>query len=214
LVVIGFMLALAGAMPLYSNTKHQMNGRAATATLIARVKQCTVAYQRIGEEKRKEKWPCALAEEFQRRVGPNKVEISHDFIARVRFTLEDGHPHEADVDEVQLGSFPLAIGATLPVFYAPDKPEDVRAEISWEQVKIELGLLAVGIVFLALALAGPLATLYGWASRGRTSRAWEEMMSTPSEHPAPSGLEDSSTSQRRPSTMGQTPRPSFGIRNR
>ena len=67
----------------------------ATATLLAHIKQCTVEYQRIGEQERKEQLPCELAEEFQRRVGSNKVKLSRDYIARVQFRLGDGRTHEA-----------------------------------------------------------------------------------------------------------------------
>jgi hypothetical protein len=193
------------------------------------IKECTVEYQRIGEEKRKEKWPCDQADGFQRLVGRDKIKISSDFIARVRFPLEDGRTHEVNVDDVQLGTYGLAIGATLPVIYAPDNPADVRGEMSWERLKIPLSLFAIGIACLALSLGGPLAALFGWAFRGRTSRAGEETVSAPSEHLAPtltraSELGDSSRSQRRPNnpanvntyspTTGPTPRPSFGMRNR
>jgi hypothetical protein len=217
LFVIGAILAAAGGGAVYSNTKHQMNGRAATATLVEHFEQCTVEYQRVGQEKRLEKWPCDGAEEFQRRVGRNKVKISRHFIARVRFPLADGRTHEVNVDETQLDSSRLATGATLPVIYAPDHPDDVRAEMSWERLKVWLGMFAVGTVFVVLALVGPLAALLGFAFRGRRSRAWEEAVSSPSERLAPtlnrtSKLGDSSSSQRRPDTMRPAARSSFGKR--
>jgi hypothetical protein len=178
------------------------------------IKQCTVEYQRIGEQERKEQWPCELAEEFQRRVGSNKVKLSRDYIARVQFPLKDGRRHEVNVDDVKLGSYSLAIGATLPVIYAPDNPADVRAEMSWERLKVPLIMLAIGIPCLALAFGGSLAGLFGWAFRGRTSRAGKEPV--PSEHLTPtltrvSELGDSG--KRRPDTVA-TPRPVFGMRNR
>ena len=165
------------------------------------IKQCTVEYQFIGEEKQSQKLPCELAEELQRRVGQNKIKISRDFIARVQFPLADGRTHEADVDEINLGSFGLAIGATLPVVYAPGNPGDVRAVMSWERVGVMLIVSAIGIAFLALALGGPLAALFGWAFGGRTSRAGEATVSARSEHPAPTSTRASeftdSKSQRR-----------------
>jgi hypothetical protein len=87
----------------------------------------------------------------------------------VQFRLADGRTHEAKADDFKLGSSKLPVGATLPVMYDPRNPADVRAEMSWERVKILLIMLAVGIVCLALTFGGPLAALYAWAFRGRTS---------------------------------------------
>jgi hypothetical protein len=177
--MIGAIFAGAGGYNLYSDVRHQIHGKPATATLMEHIKQCTVEYQRIGEETRKEQWPCELAEEFQQRAGWNKVKLNRDYIARVRFPLEDGRTHEANVNEINLRSHKLAIGATLPVTYAPDNPADVRAKMSWETLKVPLIMLAIGIPFLALALI-PLAALLG-AFRGRG----EETVSVASEHIAP-----------------------------
>jgi hypothetical protein len=177
-LMIGAILVASGGFGVYSNTTLQIHGRPATATLMERIQECTVKYQRIGEEKRTEKWPCDLAEEFQRRVGSNKVKLSYDFISRVQFPL-DGRIQEAKVDEFRLGSHKLPVGATLPVMYDPRNPADVRAEMSWERVKVPLGMFAVGLLFLALALGGPLATLYAWAFRGRTSGSGDGMVSPP-----------------------------------
>jgi hypothetical protein len=211
--VIGAIFAGAGGFALYSDTMHQIHGRPATATLVAHIKECTVEYQRVGEQERKEKWPCELAEEFQKRVGSNKVKLSSDLIARVRFPLEDGRLHEANVDDVKLGSYKLAIGATLPVIYAPANPADVRAEMSWERLKVSLILLAIGFPFLWLAFGGSLAGLFGWAFRGRG----EETMSANSEHLAPAAtqLSERQTAVNTYSrTTASAPRASFGLRGR
>jgi hypothetical protein len=228
--MIGAILAVIGGFGLYSDITHQMTGRPTTATLLEHIHECTVEYQRIGEERRKEKWPCDLAEEFQRRVGTAKVKLSHEYIARVEFPLADGRRHVVNVDESKLGSSKLAIGATLPVVYAPNKPDDVRAPMSWERFRISLGILAVGVVFFALALGNPFAGLFAWAFRGRTSGRGEEIESASFEHLAASMAarafepKESSTSQRRldtPATAntfspatGSAPRASFGLRNR
>lgn len=204
--MIGAILAGVCGASLYSDTKHQINGKPATATLMEHIKQCTMEYQRIGEEKRNEKWPCELAEELQRRVGHDKIKISNDYIARVQFPLADGGIHEANVDDIKLGSYSLAIGSTLPVVYAPDNPGDVRAKMTWERLWPWLIAFAIGVGFLALALGGPLVSLFGWAFGGRTSRAEAETVSAPSAHPAPRST--------RASTTGQAPRASFGMRNR
>jgi hypothetical protein len=164
------VLAATGGYNLYSEASHQIRGRPAMATLTGRVTQCTVEYQRIGEKQQKEQWPCEMAEEFQRRVGAHKVTLSREYIAQIQFPLEDGRKYEANVDEVDLHSFKLAIGATLPVVYAPDNPADARARMSWETLKyslILLAMLAIGVFFLALSLNVPLAALLGWAFRGR-----------------------------------------------
>jgi hypothetical protein len=203
--MVGAILAWVCGASLYSDTKHQINGRPSTATLMEHIKQCTVEYQRIGEEKRNDKLPCDLAEELQRRVGQNKIKISRDFIARVQFPLAGGRMHEANVDDVKLGSYGLAIGSTLPVFYAPHNPGDVRAEMSWERVKVWLIVSAIGIAFLALALGGPLMSLFAWAFGGRTSRPGEETVPARSEHPAPTPA---------PAPGFRAPRASFGTRNR
>jgi len=166
-LTIGVILAACGGYGLYSDTTHQINGRPATATLLERVRACMVEYQRIGEQRRHEPWPCDRADEFQRLAGSNKVKITRDFLARVRFPLEDGRSYEASVDESKLDSYKLPVGATLPIVFAPDNPADVRAELSWDRLKIPLGIFAVGLVFLALAIGNPLAALLAWAFRGR-----------------------------------------------
>jgi len=168
--VIGAMLVGTGGYNLYSDVSHQIRGRPAMATIMARTTQCTVEYRLIGEKKQKEQWPCEVAEEFQRRVGAHKVTLNHKYIAQIQFPLEDGRKYQADVDEVELHSFKLAIGATLPVIYAPDDPADARAKMSWETLKLSLtwlAMLPIGIFFLAISLGVPLATLFGWAFLGR-----------------------------------------------
>jgi hypothetical protein len=222
--IIGAICTLAAGLDLYSVVRHQILGRPATATLMERIKQCTVEYQLIGDEKRKEQWPCEQAEEFHRRAGWNKVKLSHDYIARVQFPLEDGRTHEANVDEKKLYPHKLAIGATLPVTYVPDDPADVRAKMSWETLSVPLGLLAIGIPFLALALGVSLPALLG-AFRGRG----EETVPVTSEHIAPAatqvpGRMDSNKVARNLAaqtavdaysrTTGSAPRAPFGIRNK
>jgi hypothetical protein len=142
------------------------------------INQCTVQYQRVGEPKRKETWPCEEAEDFQRRIAPNKVEVSYHPIARVRFRLEDGRTHEANVAEVRLGTSKLAIGATLPVVYARDNPNDVRTPLTWAGIKYWLSVLGIGLGCLVLTCVGRLRALF----RGRASPAWEETVSAPSRH--------------------------------
>jgi hypothetical protein len=223
--VVGIIFAGSGGFALYSDTMHQMHGRPATATLVAHITECTVEYQRIGDQKRKDKLPCALAEEFQKRVGSNKVKLSHDLIARVRFALENGRIQDADVDDIKLGSTKLAIGATLPVIYAPANPADVRAVMSWQRIRVSLILLAIGLPFLWLGFGGSLAGLFGWAFRGRA----EETTAATSEYPAPAAMQvserrDSNTAPGNPAARtavntysrptGSAPRASFGLRNR
>jgi hypothetical protein len=223
--VVGAIFAGAGGFGLYSDTTHQLHGRPATATLVAHIEECTVEYQRIGEQERKEKLPCELAEQFQKRVGSNKVKLSRNLIARVRFPLPDGRIQDANVDDIKLGSIKLAIGATLPVFYAPDNPADVRAVMSWERIKIQLILLAIGLPFLWFGFGGSLTGLFGWAFRGRG----EETVYANSEHLAAAAMQmperrDSDTVARNPVAQttvnsfsrptGSAPRASFGLRNR
>jgi len=222
--IIGAICSLAAGYDLYSVVRHQIYGRPVTATLMERFKQCTVEYQFIGQEKKKEQWPCELAEEFHQRAGWNRVKLSHDYIARVRFPLEDGRTHEANVNEINLYPHKLAIGATLPITYTPDNPADVRAKVSWETLSVPLGLLAIGIPFLALALGVSLPALLG-TFRGRG----EESVAVTSEHisPAPTqvpGRTDSNKVPRNPvaqeaaitysRTADSAPRARFGMRNR
>jgi hypothetical protein len=223
--MFGAIFAGVGGCGLYSDVRHQMHGKPATATLIEHIKHCTVEYQRIGEEKRKEQWPCEQAEGFQRLVGSNKLKISYENIARVQFPLEDGRTHEAKVDDIKLSSYRLAIGATLPVTYAPNNPADVRAKMSWETLKVPLILLVIGFPCLALGLGAPLAALFGGAFRGRG----EETVSVTSGHFAPAAMQVSGRihNNRVPRipvpqtaantysrTIGSGPRASFGMRNR
>ena len=117
---------------------------------------------------------CDAAEQFQRLIGSNKIKVSHQFLARVQFSLENGRKHEAKVDENKLDSYRLPAGTKLAVVYAPGNPADVRAVLSWERLKIPLMLFAAGSVFLMLAFGGQVAALFAWAFRGRTSTAEKE----------------------------------------
>jgi hypothetical protein len=221
--VAGAIFAGAGGFGLYSDTVHQIHGRPATATLVAHIEECTVEYQRIGEQERKEKLPCELAEQFQKRAGSNKVKLSRDLIARVRFQLQDGRLQDASVDDIKLGSIKMAIGATLPVIYAPDNPADVRAVLSWDRIKISLILLAIGLPFLWLGFGGSLGGLFGWAFRGREK---ETVYATSEQLAAVAQLSerwDSNDVAKTPAaqtavsfsrTTGSAPRASFGLRNR
>jgi hypothetical protein len=215
---IGAIFAGAGGYGLYSDVNHQVHGKPATATLIAHLKLCTVEYQRIGEQERKEQLPCELAEAFQRQVGSNKVKLSRDSVARVQFTLADGRSHEANVDDVKLGTYGLPVGTTLPVIYDANNPADVRARMSWQTLKVPLILLAIGIPFLLLTFGVSLTAVFRWAFR----RRGEETVSTTSE-PLVSGRNDKmvlgSPAAQKAFEMyspkkGTAPRPSFGMRNR
>jgi hypothetical protein len=151
------------AFGLYSNTKHQITGRATTVTLMEHINQCTVQYQRVGEQKRKETWPCEQAEAFQRRIGSNKVEVTYNPVVRVQFPLQDGSTHEANVSEVTLGTSKLAVGATLPVVYARDNLDDVRPPLTWQGIKYWLSFLGFGLGCVVLTRAGQLRALFGYA---------------------------------------------------
>jgi hypothetical protein len=220
--VIGAIFAGAGGYGLYSDVTHQLHGRPATATLLAHTKLCTVEYQRIGEQERKEQLPCELAEEFQRRAGSNKVKLSRDYVARVQFSLADGRTQEANVDDIKLGTYGLPIGTTLPVMYDANNPADVRARMSWKTLQVPLILLAIGLPFLVLCFGGPLAAVFRWAFRGRE----EESVSAASEP-----LTSSEVSERKDKMVfgspaaqkayemyspkaNTAPRQTFGLRNR
>ena len=221
--VIGAIFAGAGGYGLYSDVNHQIHGRPATATLTAHLKLCSVEYQRVGEQERKEQLPCELAEAFQRRFGANKVKLSRDHVARVQFALEDGRTHEANVDDIKLGTHGRPIGTTLPVIYDANNPADVRARMSWKTLQVPLILLAIGIPFLVLAFGVPLGAVFRWAFRGRsedTAPATPEPLAFSQQV---SGRNDKmvfgSPAARKAYEMyapktGTAPRPSFGMRNR
>jgi hypothetical protein len=215
---IGAIFAGAGAYNLYSDVNHQIHGRPATATLMAHLKLCTVEYQRIGEQERKEQLPCELAEAFQRQVGSNKVKLSRDAVARVQFSLEDGRTQEANADDIKLGTYGLPVGTTLPVIYDASNPVDVRARMSWKTLQVPLILLGIGIPFLLLTFGVSLTAIFRWAFRGRG----EETVSATS-GPLVSGRKDNlvlgSPAAREAFEMysrkaGPAPRTSFGTRNR
>jgi len=218
---IGAIFAGAGGYGLYSDVNHQIHGRPATATLLAHLKLCTVEYQRIGEQPRKDQLPCELAEEFQRRVGSNKVKLSRDSVARVKFSLEDGRTHEANADDIKLGTYGLPVGTTLPVIYDANDPADVRARMSWQTLKVPLILLAIGIPFLLLTFGVSLSGIFRWAFRGRGEQA-ASATSEPLAFSNP-GQKDkmvfgSPAAQKAyemySSKTGTAPRPTFGTRNR
>src|SRR3954468_8811356 len=172
--MIGALVAGAGGWSMYSDTMHQLNGKPSTATLIEHIKECTIEYQRVGEDRRKEPMPCYAAEALQRLVGANKIEISSDLFALVRFFLADGRVHEAKVAESKLGSFKLPVGEKIAVVYAPDQPGDVRAVLTWERFKGSLLAFAGGLCFLMLGFADRVAALLAWAFRSRPSAASNE----------------------------------------
>lgn len=169
--MIGAVLTAAGGWPIYSDTVHQLTGKPATATLIEHIKECTIEYQKIGEERRKEPMDCQAAEALQQLIGSNKIKVSQDLFARVRFSLADGRTHEAKVEESKLGSHKLPVGTEFPVVYAPDRPSDVRAVLTWERLKIPFMLFAAGLVFLLIVFAGSISALVAWAFPRRPSPA-------------------------------------------
>jgi hypothetical protein len=180
LFMLGGLIAAAGAWPMYSDTLHQLIGKPSTATLIEHIKECTVEYQRVGEGKRKDPMACDAAEEFQRLNGSDKIKVSQNSFARVRFSLADGQIHEAKVAERTLGSNQLPVGAKIAVVYAPNHPDDVRPVLTWERLKVSLVLFAVGLVLLLIACAGQIAALFAWAFRSRTLDADNAYLISPS----------------------------------
>jgi hypothetical protein len=205
-LTIGFILAGAGAHSMYSDIQHHRSGKPSTATLIEHLKECTIEYQRIGEDPRKDPMNCSVAEELQRRVGANKIKISRDSYALVRFPLADGKEHTAKVEESKLGSHSLPVGATFAVVYDPLHPADVRATLSWERLKIPLILLAAGLFFLMLIFFSPFAALYKWAFRSRTPTDDREPVISPARY---QGVTETSGAMPRASSG---PRASFGMR--
>ncbi len=198
---------------MYSDTTHQLNGKPATATLMEHIKTCTVEYQRIGQEPRKDPMACDAAEQFQRLIGANKIKVSHEFLARVQFSLENGRTHEAKVDENKLDSYRLPVGTKLAVVYAPGNPADVRAVLSWERLKVPLMLLAAGLVFLMLAFGGRVSALLAWAFRGRSSVTEKDPVPVPEVRVTTarrSAVGAASVANLR--TPGLAPRTSFGMR--
>ena len=171
LFMLGGLIAAAGGWPMYSDTMHQLIGKPSTATLIEHIKECTVEYQRIGEDPHKDSMACDAAEEFQRLNGSDKIKISEISFARIRFSLADGQIHEAKVVERKLVSNQLPVGAKIAVVYAPSHPDDVRPVLTWERFKVSLMLFAVGLVLLLIACAGQIAALFAWVFRSRTLNA-------------------------------------------
>jgi hypothetical protein len=205
LFMLGGMIAAAGAWPMYSDTMHQLTGKPSTATLIEHIRECTVEYQRIGENKRKEPMACDAAGESQRLNGANKIKVSENSFARVRFSLADGQIHEAKVTERKLNSNQLPLGAEIAVVYAPDHPDDVRPVLTWERFKVSLMLFAVGLVVLLLAFAGQIvAALYAWVFPSRTLDADNPPLISPSAAQM--------VSERASRITGSAPRTTFGTR--
>ena len=180
LFMLGGLITAAGAWPMYSDTMHHLSSKPSTATLIEHIKECTVEYQRIGEDRRKEPMTCDAAEEFQRINGSNKSKVSQNSLARVRFSLADGQMHEAKVAERKLGSNQLPVGAKIAVVYAPTHPDDVRPVLTWERLKVSLMLSGVGLVLLLIACAGQIAARFAWVFRSRTLDADNGPLISPS----------------------------------
>jgi hypothetical protein len=205
-LTIGFILAGAGGHAMYSDLQHYRSGKPSTATLIEHLQDCTIEYQRIGEERRKDPMNCTLAEELQRRVGANKIKISRDSYALVRFPLADGKEHTTKVEESKLGSHKLPVGATIAVVYDPVLPADVRAVLSWERLKIPLILLAAGLFFLTLMFFNPITALYRWIFHRRTPAENGESVLFPASY---QGVAETRSAVRMTSSA---PRASFGMR--
>jgi hypothetical protein len=198
---------------MYSDTTHQLNGKPATATLMEHIKTCTVEYQRIRQEPRKDPMACDAAEQFQRLIGANKIRVSHEYLARVQFHLENGRRHETTVEESKLDSHRLPLGTQLAVVYAPGNPADVRAVMSWERLKVPLILLAAGLVFLMLAFGGRVSAILAWAFRGRSPATERDPAPVPEVRVMTarrSAAGAASVANLR--TPGLAPRTSFGMR--
>ncbi|HMF13678.1 MAG TPA: DUF3592 domain-containing protein [Gemmataceae bacterium] len=169
-VGIGGLLAAAGGWSLYSETLHQLTGKPSTATLIEHIRECTIDYPILSEKgRRKEPMACDAAEAFQKSAGPNKIKVSAERFALIRFPLADGRMHEAKVYETNLHSHGLPVGAQIAVVYSPNKPSEVRAELTWDHFKVSLTLFAVGVVVLMLTFAGSIAGLFARAFRRGSS---------------------------------------------
>lgn len=201
LVIIGGMVAAAGGWNIYSDTVHQLKGTPSTATLIEHIKECTVEYQIVGQERRNEPMACDAVEAFQRYVGPSKIKVSKVNLALVRFSLADGRAHEAKVNERKLDSFKLPVGAKIAVVYAPDQPGDVRAVLTWDRLKVSLMLFAVGVVVLMLTFTGSIVALFAGAFRSSPAPVDNE--------PRPAVVVSGRAAL---PTMGSEPRGSFGRR--
>jgi hypothetical protein len=127
---------------------HQIHGRLATATRMAHIQECTVEYQRIANRNEKTGCRACWRSNSRKRIGFNKVKLSRDLTARVRFPAASRRPASTTS---KLGSTKLAIGATLPIIYAPDNPAALRAVLSWDRPKTLPTMLVIDAVFLALA---------------------------------------------------------------
>src|SRR5512140_1819927 len=75
-VLIGGTLTVGIGWSIGSDTLHQLTGNPSTATLIERVRECTVEYRITGENRRKEPMACDAAEALQQRAGPSKIKVS------------------------------------------------------------------------------------------------------------------------------------------
>jgi len=187
---------------MYSDTVHQLFGKPSRATLIEHIRECTVEYQLVSEKnKRKEPMACDAAEALQRNAGPNKIKVSAERFALVRFPMADGRVHEAKAYESKLGSYTLPVGAKIAVVYSPDQLADVRAVLTWDRLKVSLMLFAVGVVVLMLNFAGALVRLF--------ARAFASGPAPVDDQPRPAAVVSGRTASL---TMASEPRASFGRR--
>ena len=160
--VFGGILAASGGAGLYTETAHYLRAIPVTATILERRKECKVEYQIVGKERTRTPMSCDAAEALQNRAGANKIKIDRTDLVRLHFQLADGAEHEATVDEFNLGSYSQPVGAKLAVAYDPGNPDTVRAALTWDRVKIPLGLIAVGLGILALGFLGPIRSVFRW----------------------------------------------------
>jgi hypothetical protein len=200
-VVLGGTITVGIGWSICSDTLHQLTGKPSTATVVEHIRECTVEYQFVGEDRRKEPMACDAAEALQQRAGLRKLKISAERFVLVRFALDDGRAHEAKVDERILHSHALPVGAQIAVVYAPDRPADVRPVLTWDELKVSLMLLGLGLFSLMLAFPGPIGALFARAFRG-----------------GPASVDDAPRAAAMVSgrdavpTMGSAPRASFGRR--
>jgi hypothetical protein len=165
--VVAAVCLLGGTWYLTSSSMHTMHGVGASALLVERFDTCMAEFQPRGEDRRREAMPCQLAYAFQSMHGSNKVKVTKKTAVLVRFPLSDGTLHDVQVDESAVRASGVSVGDQLAVVYDPRSPKDVRGQLTWQHVQMNLLVIFAGLVALLLLFAGRIMRFVGGLSERR-----------------------------------------------
>ena len=151
LLLLGGLLASAGAVTLVKSVMFQMNGVAVTAHVLERRTDCYVTRLRPGEKLwTHEPLDCNLVEPTKQALGSAKdIDVVRQQYATIEFPLGDGSSFKTEIGM----SAPLRPGDAYPVVYDPQSPRTVHVPLGlgdFEGFLFLFGFGGSGVLFALL----------------------------------------------------------------